>query len=341
VNKPKHTLRHLVIKPELRCTANCPTCTLRRELHKKIFKQRQLTIDEWKDFFFQADRQGVKRLDISGGEPTLYADLPELVSEAKKYGWFVQINTNGSRLNSEIIGNLVQCGTNRIMVSLYSVSPEIHDRMRRSPGLWSKAVDAIRMSAEIAAHKGGFTVITQSLLCEENLRELPAFVLFQKKIGSSGIVLSYLEGNFEKKMLLSDGLLHDFRDAIMPELLETSRHFKWPLSWYQRHQFRKIFSESMLPPEAWATAQYNKTLPDCGIPKQMALVLANGDVHPCNIVEYTHKPVMGNILNEKFEEIWNSDNWRLYYKDKHDHCRFCPMNLQVYIPLKIPGLHFF
>jgi MoaA/NifB/PqqE/SkfB family radical SAM enzyme len=340
MDKSKHTLNHLVVKPDLRCTANCPTCALRRELHKNIIKERRLTIDEWKDFFLQASRRGVKRFDISGGEPTLYPHLPELIREARKYGWYVQLNTNGSRLDGETIGHLVECGLNRIMVSLYSASPEIHDQMRRSPGLWRKAVDVIGMSAKIAARKGDFSIITQTLLCEENLRELPAFVLLQKKIGSSGIAFSYLEGNFDKKLILSDQLLRDYRETVLPELLEISRRFTWPLSWYQRRQFRKILSESILPAEAWATGQYNVTLPDCGIPRHMALVLANGDIHPCNIVEYTHKPVMGNMLTEPFEDIWNGDSWREYYGTKHDHCRFCPMNLQVYVPLKISGYLF-
>lgn len=63
---------------------------------------------------------GFKKFKITGGEPTLRSDLTQIISGIKKIGAEdISLITNGIRL-SEISNDLLDCGLNRINVSVYS-----------------------------------------------------------------------------------------------------------------------------------------------------------------------------------------------------------------------------
>lgn len=329
-------INHLVVKPELRCTAKCPTCHYRRALHKKALQQRLLTIEEWKDFFVEVSGLGVSRLDISGGEPMLYPQLPEMISAGKQRGWRVQLNSNGSLFFPEAAARLLDVGLDRAMISLYSAHPAVHDAMRQAPGLWKNAVAAIQLLAGLRRRYPGFEIITQTLLCRENLRELAETLQFHRDLGAEGVVISYLEGNMVGEELMPAYMLEAFRREAVPKLLRFSRTFAWPLRNLVRHSLRNLYSNKDLTDDDWRTGRYHHQPPDCQIPGTMALVLANGDVHPCNVVEYTHEPVVGNLFERHITEIWQGPAWELYRRQRDARCCRCPMLHQRYVPFRMP-----
>ena len=172
-----YKLRKLVIKPTLACTANCPTCQLRRELHKSLTRSRKLSFEQWLKIFEDANNLGVERLDISGGEPTLYKNLTKLITAGKQYGWYVNVNTNGSLINEEYAEQLLAAGLDSISISIYSNEPKMHDQMRNLEGLWDKATNAVRIFSRLREKFPYFKVSTQCLICRENYRNLADLTL--------------------------------------------------------------------------------------------------------------------------------------------------------------------
>ena len=77
---------HLVLKPTLACTARCDTCSTRKALHKIKRQEQQFTLADWKNLFLEVHGLGLSKLTLSGGEPTLYNDLPELIQAGKNHG---------------------------------------------------------------------------------------------------------------------------------------------------------------------------------------------------------------------------------------------------------------
>jgi len=76
------------------CNFRCPFChnsgLLTGETQEEIPMEAFLT--------FLSRRQGLlDAVCISGGEPTLSPELPELVSRVKQMGYLVKLDTNGSR----------------------------------------------------------------------------------------------------------------------------------------------------------------------------------------------------------------------------------------------------
>lgn len=338
----KFMLRKLVIKPTLACTGNCITCAYRRELHKELRKVKTLSFEDWKRILAEAKELGVERFDISGGEPTLYEQLPDLIKIGRSYGWFVNVNSNGSLINEKYADELLKAGLNSIHISLYSPIPEVHDNMRRSKGMWQRATEAIRIFAELEKKYPEFEVRTQTLLCRENYKSFSELLELHYKLGSHGIALAYLEGDFEKKYLLNENEIRHFKENIIPRAIEFCGKLDINVRDRAIHVIKNIFSENTLSISEWVNGIYqpkNKIISPCQRPKDFTILLANGDVHPCNMIEYTHDPVMGNLFKKSLTEIWNSEKWNSFREHLFDKCELCPINIYMHVALR-QDLHY-
>ena len=85
------------------CNFRCPFCH-----NSELFMGKPEKLMEDEDFFkFLKSRKGL--LDgvcVSGGEPTLYKNLPEFLARIKELGFLVKLDTNGSR--PEVVRELVE-----------------------------------------------------------------------------------------------------------------------------------------------------------------------------------------------------------------------------------------
>jgi len=86
------------------CNFRCPFCH-----NSELFMGKPEKLMEDEEFFaFLKSRKGL--LDgvcVSGGEPTLYKNLPEFMAKIKELGFLVKLDTNGSNPNrvKELIEN--------------------------------------------------------------------------------------------------------------------------------------------------------------------------------------------------------------------------------------------
>lgn len=335
----RYQLKHLVIKPTLACTANCLTCSCRRELHREVKRDRILSYEDWENLFFEANDLGVGLLTISGGEPTLYKKLLDLIKVAKGHGWRVHVNSNGSLINEQYARKLLDAGLNGMIISLYSPSPEIHDTLRRSKGLWGKATDAIKIMSRLEKQFPEFKIRSQTLLMRENYKLFPELLKLHYELGSNQMVISYLEGDYDAKYLMNEREIQDFRENVTPRAIEVCKKLlDAEIRERAIDKIKNIFSPQLLSLSQWAKGMYQPTAPTeehCERPANSTIILANGDVHPCNIVEYTHEPIMGNLFEQTFTEIWHGKKWNDFRHTKFDKCKLCPMNMGTFIDLTV------
>jgi len=88
------------------CNFRCRYCH-NRELVLEPEKIKAISFEEIKNYL-ERNRDFVDGIVITGGEPTLYPDLKDLLSEFKKMGLKIKLETNGS--NPEMLKNLVDAG---------------------------------------------------------------------------------------------------------------------------------------------------------------------------------------------------------------------------------------
>ena len=80
-----------------RCNFNCKMCYI----HDNA-AQGELSAAEWIEIGRQAAGAGMVFLLITGGEPLIRKDFPEIYLGLKKLGLLISINTNASLLTDEL-----------------------------------------------------------------------------------------------------------------------------------------------------------------------------------------------------------------------------------------------
>src|SRR3989441_12629219 len=113
--KPLWLLAELTYK----CPLQCPYCSNPLDFAGPRFK-RELSTDEWRRVFREAKALGVLQLGLSGGEPTLRADLEALVGEARGLGLYTSLITSAYRLTKERLAALKAAGLDHVQISIRS-----------------------------------------------------------------------------------------------------------------------------------------------------------------------------------------------------------------------------
>ena len=82
------------------CNYNCPSCHSKHIIHGDSDYSEKEIFD-----YLDRGRGFIDGVVICGGEPTIQNDLPEFISEIKKYNVAVKLDTNGS--NPKMLNNLL------------------------------------------------------------------------------------------------------------------------------------------------------------------------------------------------------------------------------------------
>ena len=89
------------------------------------------TIRKW--YRSASDAGGNCHIQLSGGEPTLRDDLPEIVRMGRDYEFsFIQINTNGLRLaaDDDFVASLKSAGLDSVFLQFDALDPKSYQRIR-------------------------------------------------------------------------------------------------------------------------------------------------------------------------------------------------------------------
>jgi organic radical activating enzyme len=80
---------------------------------------RELDTDEWKQILDKAWQAGIPHITLTGGEPTLREDLPEIIAHAEKNGQVTGLMSDGLKLaDKEYLETLLQTGLDHLLFIL-------------------------------------------------------------------------------------------------------------------------------------------------------------------------------------------------------------------------------
>lgn len=285
------------------CNFRCQHCSIKRFQGKK--DARQMTIPDVKELFLQADKMGLARVTITGGEPLVFPDLDELVAAIDPQKFYINCDTNGWFLDEKKAKHLKAIGVDRIQLSLDSLNPKEHDEFRRAKGAYQRAMRAIE-----ATLKADLAIFIQTVVWKQRLysTEFIKFLEYFNKRGI-GVFVSYAkpvgawEGNF-------DGLV-DKKDMNYMKELEKKYN---------------VFTH--------ITPAYGLNM-GCIACKGMFSVTQYGDVLPC---PYMHIS-MGNVLEEPLQDIIKRAFSIKYFGEYVDTCTIAQdLNfIKNYIAKKVYG----
>jgi len=265
------------------CNMKCEHCSIKD--FQKPKNARKLTPKDVADIARQADELGLARFVISGGEPTVFPDLKEIVEAINPQKFFINSDSNGFLL-AKRAKELKEMGIDRIQLSIDSLDAKAHDEFRRMPGAYEKALEGIEACKKVGLGVYVQTVVTKQRLHSEEFIEfikyfngkgINVFVSFAKPVGAWA-------GNFDS-MIDRDDL------KFMNELEKKY----------------KVFTH--------LTPGYGLDM-GCISVKGMISITEYGDVLPC---PYIHTSI-GNVFETPLKDIIQKGLSIKYFGEHVDTC---------------------
>jgi len=185
-----------------RCNIRCFYCMPNENVR---FKPRHeiLTFEEITRFVRVVSQMGVRRLRLTGGEPLVRADLPQLVAQLAALPGIedLALTTNGILL-PELAADLRSAGLQRLNISLDTLREEVFQQISRREGL-----DRV-LAGIAAAQEAGFERIRLNAVAINGLtdEEIVPLARFARERGLELRFIEYMPLDAEKHWRATDVL---------------------------------------------------------------------------------------------------------------------------------------
>jgi MoaA/NifB/PqqE/SkfB family radical SAM enzyme len=246
----------------------------------------ELDTDQIKAVIEEARSLGVLEIIFSGGEPLLRNDIMELIQYARSRGLITRLNSNGLLLTPERIAQLKAAGLSRCSVSIDHPDPETHDRLRKFPGLYRKAVEGIGNLI-----KAGIPCQIQTYASRQTIDSgLKEIIGLGKRLGVVGVFILFP---------IASGRWEGAFDEVLTE--------------EERGKVRALQDLKCVHLELPTPGK-----PCCLFTRSILYVSPQGDVSPCPFMPYR----LGNIKAQPLRELWYAHCAGLDFELRGD----CPLN---------------
>ena len=119
------------------CNHFCGFCSNPTTPYQHTFESMKVLVDDFVE-------RGYFGVILTGGEPSLHPELPRIARYARDRGLHVRMITNGWRLADDAFAKeMADAGLSLVHVSVYSVRPDVEERLRGTPGTLEKAFAAV------------------------------------------------------------------------------------------------------------------------------------------------------------------------------------------------------
>ena len=213
-----------------RCNLRCLKCNhWLPERHLGPNRQEPLTTIEWLDTARQLIELGVRKAAFTGGEPTLFPGLKDVINCLSASGVRCSMTTNGTLLNGRLPGELVAAGLSQIRFSVDGPVAELHDRSVGVAGSFERLISAIkqvRREAKAAGQKVRLNFNT--VVSDININHLAPMVSLAAELGVTQILLmepslNHLPADRRNQLEADDDWETHYRDSALPELIAAGR----------------------------------------------------------------------------------------------------------------------
>jgi len=250
-----------------RCPCDCIHCLLVKE------PEAELSLDEIADLFAQLRGEGTLNITITGGEPFLRDDLPQILELARKDHFFTHMLTTGILIGKPEVKMLKNMGVRNVEISLLGANPDTHDSIMQFPGAFNRTMEAVKLLKE-----NDFMISLKSTVMRPNMRELNDMALLARTLGvhysASIMVAPRVDGDISPQKL---ALSEDEIAVLDPALLNGG----------------------LIPGEEGMS----KLILTCNAGITSAGISPKGDIFPCIILRHN----VGNILERTLQDIWHDN----------------------------------
>ena len=275
--KPQLTSLHIEITSL--CNERCIHCYIPHD-----YKISYIEPDVFYDVLDQCKSMRLLHLILSGGEPMMHNNFCDFLRKCREYDFSVNVLSNLTLLDDEIIKEMKMNPLFDVQVSLYSMNPEIHDEITQMKGSFEKTKNAILKLVE-----NDIPLQISCPIMKQNKNCYDEVIKWAEKhkihVGDDyGIIARYNHTTQNLSCRLS---INEIEKIIDDKVANDSKHIV------------KI--------EIEAEKKNNMTSNDfvCSVCNSSICITDNGNVYPCaGWQDY----IVGNIKETSLNDIWeNSD----------------------------------
>jgi len=173
LKKKKRPLFSFTLEITARCNNDCRHCYINLPAGDKAAKDKELTLEEIEAIATEAVSRGALWCLVTGGEPLLREDFPEIYMALKRKGLLISVFTNAIPITREHIELFRKYPPRDIEVSVYGVTKETYERVARKPGSFQKFLKGLELILE-----SGVKVRFKAMALKSNVHELPEIAKF-------------------------------------------------------------------------------------------------------------------------------------------------------------------
>jgi pyrroloquinoline quinone biosynthesis protein E len=155
------------------------------------------------------DESECTHVTLTGGEPLLRPDLPDLVAFLRSRGVRTTVISNGRLLDAARIQTLLEAGVGLFELPLLSSRPELHDRLSGAPGAWAAVLKAM---AELRLQHG--QVVAAFVATRPNIEDLEATLRLAFAFGARAVMFNRFNPGGRGRIAL---------EALLPDLDQVRR----------------------------------------------------------------------------------------------------------------------
>jgi radical SAM protein with 4Fe4S-binding SPASM domain len=283
----------VLIQVTNRCNMKCPFC----DFWPNGAPTRELTTADHRTLATSLAGVGTFLVSIEGGEPLVRPDLVDIVGGYAHAGHLPVLYTNGWFMDAGRVAGLAAASVHQVGVSIDFPDAARHDAMRRTPGAFGRALDAVERLRDAL---GPRRVHVMTVLMRQNQGDLDAIFGLSARLGV-GHQVTLLSDNGFRRGKIEDATRPD-ADVLagLPALASKHPHLT---------TFRS-YLEGV--PRFLAGGE----LPRCHAGVQSFNVDHVGDVSAC--IETIDRPV-GNVRDTALPELLR----RLAERDTGKGCQAC------------------
>lgn len=291
-------------EPTISCNMRCPMCDRTKKAEYEMHRDKRLPYETVKTFLNEVGQLGIRYfLFIGGGEPLMDQHIIEYMQILKSYGVYVHLWTNGTLISEDIAPQLTRY-CDMITVSLDSPDPAINDISRGVSGAAERSIAGLRL---LRKNSDSLFLRIHSVISPLNIDHLRKTADFAAETGVNEIGGALIAPYDFIPDNMKFSAEHAGRiNTRLEDLCEYAKSRGIALAGCYANTSAKIIQNLKHIYNMYgsndrkADAEHITCMGLWG----QATVRPNGDVSVCC---FTYKPVLGNLHESSFSEIWNSE----------------------------------
>ncbi|MFC2146191.1 radical SAM protein [Acidobacteriota bacterium] len=320
-----------------RCNSRCKTCSTWRiqdttTLSKRGEMNDELVYEDYERMIGELKTLGCKYVELHGGEPTLFKELPAVARKCFNSGIPTMITTNGLSMTGDIARRLIDSGISRINYSLDGPR-ECHNFLRGREDAFDKLMAAMRMIREADQKKRVLkTIIT--MVSSRNINRIEEVLEIAAENGIDMVIYAHpgiIDEEIVKKVNEIFGEAVGSYRIVCPErflitnlsLIDEKRNII-------KRDARKLgirvdrTNFFTLPPGEISKGIKRQAKPCWNIYTNI-VVDAGGNVFPCELLRFH----LGNVKESSLIEILQSELFERFTKiysqniENMEICNYC------------------